>query len=218
MRYRNLLATAALVAGGMWASSASASVVLSDDFGSTGAVGNWSGDGTFLSIPQPGNVSGSPSVDLVGHGFFSSLAYSGNSVDLDGSTGSGFSPAGKIQSVMSLPSGDYTVSFLLAGNMRGAAVQTTQVCLGSQCVDISPPLPAGQGYTPELLQFKGASGQLSFADLGPSTQQGNLLDNVSVGTGVPEVSTWAMMLLGFAGLGFAGYRRGKKGTFALSAA
>ena len=26
---------------------------------------------------------------------------------------------------------------------------------------------------------------------------------------VPEPSTWAMMLLGFAGLGFAGYRRAK---------
>jgi hypothetical protein len=31
---------------------------------------------------------------------------------------------------------------------------------------------------------------------------------VSVTTAnVPEPSTWAMMLLGFAGLGFAGYRR-----------
>jgi hypothetical protein len=29
-------------------------------------------------------------------------------------------------------------------------------------------------------------------------------------TGVPEPSTWAMMLLGFAGLGFAGYRRAKR--------
>ena len=29
--------------------------------------------------------------------------------------------------------------------------------------------------------------------------------------GVPEPSTWAMMLLGFAGLGFAGYRRARGG-------
>jgi PEP-CTERM motif len=27
---------------------------------------------------------------------------------------------------------------------------------------------------------------------------------------VPEASTWAMMLLGFAGLGFAGYRRARE--------
>jgi hypothetical protein len=29
-------------------------------------------------------------------------------------------------------------------------------------------------------------------------------------TAVPEVSTWAMMLIGFAGLGFAGYRRSRQ--------
>jgi hypothetical protein len=38
-----------------------------------------------------------------------------------------------------------------------------------------------------------------------------LVDDVSVtGSAVPEPSTWAMMLLGFAGLGFAGYRRTRK--------
>ena len=31
-------------------------------------------------------------------------------------------------------------------------------------------------------------------------------------TNVPEPSTWAMMLLGFAALGFAGYRKAKKHT------
>jgi uncharacterized membrane protein len=34
---------------------------------------------------------------------------------------------------------------------------------------------------------------------------------------VPEPSTWAMMLLGFAGLGFAGYRRAKRGHATLAA-
>lgn len=32
------------------------------------------------------------------------------------------------------------------------------------------------------------------------------LDTVSVNATVPEASTWAMMLVGFAGLGFAGFR------------
>jgi hypothetical protein len=36
--------------------------------------------------------------------------------------------------------------------------------------------------------------------------------------GVPEPSTWAMMLLGLAGLGFAGYRRTKKSATAFAAA
>jgi unsaturated chondroitin disaccharide hydrolase len=35
---------------------------------------------------------------------------------------------------------------------------------------------------------------------------------------VPEPSTWAMMLLGFAGLGFAGYRRARAGRSLTSAA
>ena len=34
---------------------------------------------------------------------------------------------------------------------------------------------------------------------------------------VAEPSTWAMMLAGFAGLGFAGYRRAKKGHATLAA-
>ena len=38
-------------------------------------------------------------------------------------------------------------------------------------------------------------------------------------TGTPEPSTWAMMLIGFAGLGFAGYRKIKpKTAFAQSKA
>ncbi len=35
-----------------------------------------------------------------------------------------------------------------------------------------------------------------------------------VGTPVPEPSTWAMMLLGFAGFGFLGYRKARQGTLA----
>ena len=37
-------------------------------------------------------------------------------------------------------------------------------------------------------------------------------------TAVPELSTWAMMLMGIVGLGFAAYRRTKKAIPALAAA
>jgi hypothetical protein len=40
----------------------------------------------------------------------------------------------------------------------------------------------------------------------------------AVTSGVPEPSTWAMMILGFAGIGFVGYRRRKDSTLALTAA
>jgi hypothetical protein len=106
---------------------------------------------------------------------------------------------------------------LLAGNLRGAPDQTTLVSIGGSDPVSFTPLNT-QPYTLETVFFKGVSGQLSFTELGPSNQQGNLIDNVSVITGVPESSTWAMMLIGFAGLGFVAYRRSKKRTDGFAAA
>jgi hypothetical protein len=37
--------------------------------------------------------------------------------------------------------------------------------------------------------------------------------NLAIGGAVPESSTWAMMLVGFAGLGYAGYRQAKRTSF-----
>src|SRR5665647_754877 len=90
-----------------------ASSVIFDDF-TTGdtAQTNWSGDSVFISVPQPGNVWGKPSVDLVGLGYYQNLAPGGsstsgsvptpliglNAVDLDGSTGNGNRPAGELLS------------------------------------------------------------------------------------------------------------------------
>jgi hypothetical protein len=41
---------------------------------------------------------------------------------------------------------------------------------------------------------------------------------VQVGSGVPEPSTWAMLILGFASVGFASYRRSRQSTMALARA
>jgi uncharacterized membrane protein len=46
---------------------------------------------------------------------------------------------------------------------------------------------------------------------------GNSYIAVPASPSVPEPSTWAMMLLGFAGLGYAGYRRARAGRAALVA-
>jgi hypothetical protein len=45
-----------------------------------------------------------------------------------------------------------------------------------------------------------------------------LIGTSGIPSGVPEPSTWAMMLLGFAGIGFGGYRKAKSGRTAFSAA
>jgi len=200
MNWKPMAAAAALLVGAAGAGAASAAIVLQDNFGTTGAEGNWPGDTIFQSVPQP-IVNGMPSVDLVGPGFFDNLAFSGNSVDLDGSTGTGFSPAGELQSVASLATGNYTVSFELAGNLRNAPAETTTVNIGTSAASAVVFSPANtQGYTLETATFKDVSGQVSFTDSGPASQQGNLLDNVVVSS-VPEPATWAVMLVGFGGLG-----------------
>jgi hypothetical protein len=72
-----------------------------------------------------------------------------------------------------------------------------------------------------------SKGPLVLAGSGPkgsqSSPEGNFSAEFTTGGGgspppppapVPEPSTWAMMLLGFAGLGYAGYRRAKPGVVA----
>jgi hypothetical protein len=53
---------------------------------------------------------------------------------------------------------------------------------------------------------------------GPTPPTFNLAFSLDGVSGVPEPSTWAMMPLGFVGLGFMTYRRTKKNTTALAAA
>ena len=207
-----LVPLVALIALGASVQTSSAAVVLQDNFDSSVAQGNWAGDSLFHSIPQPGNVQGFPSVDLVGPGFFGELAFSGNSVDLDGSTGNNNTPSGQLQSVASFGLGDYTLTFVLSGNQRNVAQQTTTISLGGQSFTITPTDDLYHSYTHT---FFGASGQLSFTDSGPSNQQGNLLDDVVL-SAVPEPSTWAMMILGFFGVGFMAYRRKNQSSLRLA--
>jgi PEP-CTERM motif len=57
-----------------------------------------------------------------------------------------------------------------------------------------------------------------FADQNAYSGDNVLLHNVSgVVASVPEPTTWAMMILGFAGVGFMGYRRSRKTAISLAA-
>ena len=122
---RVLLPVVAALGLGASVQSSSASPVISDTFDTSAAVLNWPGDGVFLSIPQPGNVNGLPSVDLVAASNpYGIQTFSGNSVDMDGSTGTGFSPSGELQSITSLAKGNYLVQFEVSGNQRGAPIRS----------------------------------------------------------------------------------------------
>ena len=198
-------AAVALVAG-----NASASILLSDNFdaGSPHADQlNWAGDATF-------NVTSPPSsVDLIGAGgSFDFIPGHGGYIDLDGSSGSGNNPAGQLTSVASFGPGTYTVTFDLAGNQRGASSQSTTVSLGDFSQTFGP-LASSVGFTNQTITFStSTAGHLVFTETGPSDQQGNLLDNVALS--VPEPATWAMMLMGFGGLG--GVLRHRRRTLVLA--
>jgi hypothetical protein len=198
-RHAGSAAIIGLALGLMCVHGAHAGVVISDNFSGSTPITNWPGDSTFLSIPQPGDVQGLPSVDLVGASNYPTLVVGlpagAHAVDLDGSTGSGNYPAGELQSVQSLALGNYTVQFELAGNLRGNVAQTTVVCVGASCQSLTP--ANNQPYTLYDLTFTGVSGQVSFTDLGPSDQQGNLLADVVVYTPGPKVGEG---LLGFAAM------------------
>lgn len=153
----------------------------------------------------------SGSVDVIGDG--GSFAFlppgNGNYVDLDGSTGA----PGTITTKMIFGAGSYVVAFDLAGSQGGAnnvdpTAKTTEIAFSIGGVTQSLTLNSTDPlHTYSYMFTTTAPGQLSFSDLaGGNNNVGNLLDNVSVAA-VPEPATWAMMLLGFLGIGFLGYRR-----------
>jgi len=93
---------------------------------------------------------------------------------------------------------------------RGDGQKTTVVSLGdfSQSFTLSSSDP----FQLRTITFTTTqSGQLTFADLaGGNGNIGNILDNVVLASGVPEASTWAMMILGFFGIGLVAYRRSER--------
>lgn len=211
MTFKALIVAGAFVAGLGLAQSASAAVVLSDNFNSDPQALNDSGDSVFASLSGTSNAS----TDIVSNGapFFLCAPGQGDCVDLDGSTGSGNNPAGILQSRMTVGPGTYTLSFDLQGNERGGAAQTTVVTLGGTPI-ASINLSSSDPYKLYTYTFKTAGGHLTFTEQGPSDQEGNLLDNVLLSTAVPEPAAWALMLVGIGGLGASLRAGGRKATAA----
>ena len=94
-----------------------------------------------------------------------------------------------------------TVDVLVNGTMVLAATNTS-----------------GAGSTHQVWQQFSLAGvattnstTFEFLNGDPATDNSNGLDNVVITTAVPELSTWAMMILGFCGVGFMAYRRKQNG-------
>jgi PEP-CTERM motif len=147
----------------------------------------------------------------------------GNFVALDGD----FQTSPLTQTISGLiPGHAYSVSFdygyAQQSGFSGDTNQNLTACLGASCETTPTRTNPSHGFTGWFtadysLTANGTSDVLSFLASGSlPVPPFALLDGVSVTGGVPEPSTWALIGLGFAGLGFAAYRR-KKNSSAVAA-
>ena len=110
-----------------------------------------------------------------------------------------------------LTSGARYVVHFMTSNETDALSQTMMAQVDSGPVlSYTPPNMAFANYwgnwTAESYAFVAAGSSASLTFSVDSIVQDMGLDAVSVSAGIPESSTWAMMLAGFAALGFLGYR------------
>jgi hypothetical protein len=198
-RWSALLALALLLA--VPASPARAVVVLFSDFESVTSpdfrrqgyatlrqAGGWTGGAAGIEV-QTNNVAG--------------RAFSGrNLVELDST--------GNSSMWLDLPRGNYTVSYWYSPRPDlDAASNAITLSSGSRLLD----MVTGQGgrqtqWQQRSVAFRSDGGRLTFAAGGRSDSLGGYLDDISVTMGaVPELATWAMLIIGFAFVGVAARRR-----------
>jgi hypothetical protein len=205
MKVCQTITAAAIALAAMGVSAANAGVVFSDNFNSYAYQLNWNPPANWAA-PPPGTV------DLIGEtttgSAFDFFPGNGGYVDLDGSNG----VAGTLQTIKSFAAGSYALTFDLGGNARGDVDKTTDISLGSWSTSIT--LASTAPLALYSYQFTTTGGQLAFTDLlGGNENIGNILDNVSLA--VPEPATWAMLLLGFFGVGFMMRGARRKGAVAV---
>jgi len=166
-----------------------------------------------FSSGLPGWMVTTNDVDIVNDcctpsGAGNALAYEGNQyLDLVG-----FGSTGAIEQTISTVVGKtYHFSFAYSNNpWAGTATASADYAFGGATGSVTHSIMSNAAN----LDWMTASGSfvatststaVSFNETVGASTAGVLLDAVSVT--VPESSTWAMMLLGFAGLALAGYRR-----------
>ena len=162
---------------------------------------------------------GAAGVDWIG-AYWAAPSAGGGSVDLDG-----LAPGGITQTIANLSAGSYVLSFYLSGNPDGGlGTKTMEVTVGDVVKSFSYTVTGANSlsdmrYQLETVSFTLTSSTtipLSFQSLdGDGSPWGAVVGEVSI-SAVPELSTWAMMILGFCGIGFMAYRRKSKAVLHLA--
>jgi choice-of-anchor C domain-containing protein len=222
---RSLLALATIASVGLCA-PASASLIVNGSFESgLATIGNFTtlNGGDSTSITGWTVTGGQSAIDYIGT--YWTAADGQRSLDLNG-----LAPGG-IQQTFSVVSGQtYQVSFAMAGNPAGGPVVKTlngivDVTTDGFSFDTTNTSLSNMGWKMMSFTFTATttSETLDFESTTTANSQnptfpfafGPALDNVSV-TAVPEPSTWAMMILGFFGVGFMAYRRKSTSSFRIA--
>jgi choice-of-anchor C domain-containing protein len=210
MNFRNALVASVMASGLLFSSlEARADLVLNGSFEDSsidpGSFTTLSAGSTAIT----GWTISSGSVDYIGT--YWTAQNGSRSLDLDGGAPGGIQAS---QAIATTVGQQYLVSFWLAANPDGGPnPKTVDVSFGSSGPESFAFTPTGttkdnMGW--QLFSFTytatDALSDLSFLSTTDGAY-GPALDNVSVDA-VPEASTWAMLLLGFLGVGFLAYRKG----------
>lgn len=188
------------------ASPASAVTNFFNDFES----GAYPGTGYVILPSYEGWTTSAGSGIEVQYGNVAGLSYSGtHHVELDSNSNSAMSRA--------IDAGVYTLSFYYS-DRPGVAASSNGIDVllnGSSILSVAGGLGGGSTvWSFKSVNFTAAAGDvLTFAALGTSDSYGGYLDNVML-SGVPEPTTWAMMIAGFGLIGAAMRRRSTTVRFA----
>jgi hypothetical protein len=149
-----------------------------------------------------------------------------NFYSLDGAGDNGVFIAndGITQSVATVTGASYQLTFGLSGENGPGGITTLAVTIGSQTTDFTITSDSSsffnKPFSTMTINYVAASADTAISFIETASNDGGnndaLIDGVSfqgpaVTSAVPEPSTWAMMILGFAGVGFMAYRRKNNG-------
>jgi hypothetical protein len=104
----------------------------------------------------------------------------------------------------------YTLSLLLSGDNRPGQAYVFNVSIGSSSFSTSGVdglAGSNPGITENYTFTATSSSEILTLFQSSNTQASPIVDDISIAAAVPEPSTWAMMFVGFAGIGFMAYRR-----------